>query len=183
MGKMEVGKMVRVGIAAIIIVLVAVWAVTSILHREYSGSNLSFNVGQGSVVVNNSSQEPLEARMRTGGRIASFRVESERLNLRETAKRFGSGRNIYYAVNLEIPPGQTEIVVTRGADVFFVADSSQSIQATVKPQGPDGGKGTMIFAGLVIAGALFYISRTFDHRWFGALRDRVPVLARPKQAM
>jgi hypothetical protein len=136
MGKMEVGKVIRAGVAIIIIVLVAFWAVTSIRHREYSGSNLSFNVGSGSVVVNNNSQETVEARMRTGGRIASFRVESERLNLRETATRFGSGRNIYYAVNLALPPGQTEIVITRGADVFFVADSGQSLQATVKPQGP-----------------------------------------------
>jgi hypothetical protein len=39
----------------------------------------------------------------------------------------------------------------------------------------------VIFAGLVIAGAFFYISRTFDHRWLAAFRARLPMVLRPKQ--
>lgn len=178
------GKVIRVAIAAIIIILVGYWAFTSIRHRQYAGSEISFKVGSGSVVINNPTQETIEARMRSGaGRIASFLVVNEELNLRQTATRLGKGRNIYYVVNLQIPPGQTEFVITRGSNVYFVSDSAQNISATVKPQGPGGGKGILIFSGLVIAGALFYISRTYDHRWLIPVQAKVPLLPRLKRAV
>lgn len=175
------GNKIRVIIAVAVIIGVAFWAINSVIQRSYSGTRLSFEVGSGSVVVTNRGQEPVPVEMRAEGRASTFRIESADLDLRETSKREGTGRDIYHAVSFELPPGQAQINVTRGSKVQFISNGTQRIDAVVTPMDASGVRWTLIFAGLVILAALYYISRTLEHRWIGALRSKLPAGAeRPK---
>lgn len=175
------GNKIRVIIAIAVIVGVAYWAISSVVQRNYSGTRLSFEVGSGSVVVTNRGQEPAPVEMRAEGRASTFRIESTDLDLRETSKREGTGRDIYHAVSFELPPGTAQINVTRGSNVQFISNGSQRIDAVVTPMDASGVRWILIVAGLVILGALYYISRIFEHRWIGTLRSKLPIGAgRPK---
>jgi hypothetical protein len=167
------GTKIRVITALVIIVGVAFWSFNLVRERSYSGSRLAFKVGSGSVVVTNRGQEPVPVEMRADGRTAIFRVESAELDLKESSKRQGSGRNVYHAVSFELPPGQAKIDVTRGSNVQFISSSNQRIDAVVTPMEASGVRQTLIFTGLIILASLYYISRTLQHRWIGALRRKL----------
>jgi hypothetical protein len=167
------GKKIRVIIALVVIVGVAFWSVNLVRARNYSGSKFTFNVGSGSVVVTNRGSDPIPVEMRSDGRTASFRIESADLGLREVSKSQSSGRNTYHAISFELPPGQAKIDVTRGSNVYFVSSSNQRINAVVTPMSAGSVRTTLIVAGLVILGALYYISRTLEHRWIGVVRSKL----------
>ena len=167
------GKKIRVIIALAVIVGMTYWAVNQVLVRSYSGSQIAFKVGNGAVVVTNQSQEPVPVEMRSEGRTASFRIESADFELRQTSKVQGSGRNAFHVVQFELPGGQAKIDVTRGSNVFFVSSSNQRIDAVVTPMSPDSVRTTLIFTGLIILAALYYISRTLQHRWIRALFNKL----------
>ena len=166
------GNKIRIVIALLVIVGISFWSINLVRERSYSGSKFGFKVGSGSVVVTNQGQEPIPVEMRSEGRTANFRVESADLDLKESSKRQTGGRTAYHTVSFELPPGQAKIDVTRGANVFFISASDQRISAVVTPMNPGSVRSTLIFTGLVILGALYYISRTLEHRWIGALRSR-----------
>lgn len=178
----NLGNKIRILIAAIVIVAALYWAYDSLRLRTYSGTQNAFEVGSGSVVVTNPGPESVPVVMRTVGRSATFRVESNDLNLRETARRQGSGRSSYYAVNFELPAGRHEISVTRGSNVYFISDSDQRLEAVVNPAGVSGPTNTLIFTAVVVLGGLFYISRTTGHRWVGMLRNRLGKQPTPSSA-
>lgn len=167
------GNKIRVIIALVVIIGVAFWAINSVLERSYSGTRLSFKVGSGSVLVTNQGQEAAPVEMRAEGRASTFRIESAELDLREASKRQGTGRDVYHAVAFELPPGQARINVTRGSNVQFVSSGSQRIEAVVTPKDAEGVRWTLGFASVVILAALYYISRTLEHRWIGALRSKL----------
>jgi hypothetical protein len=168
------GQRIRVIIALVIIVGLAFWAVNLVRERSYSGSKFAFNVGSGSVVVTNPGQEPIPVEMRSEGRTATFAIASPELGLKETSQRQGSGRTTYHAVSFELPPGEARIEVTRGSNVYFVSSSNQRIDATVTPMRADRARTTLIWMGVAILAALYYISRTLKHRWIGILRRKLP---------
>jgi hypothetical protein len=161
-----------VAVALLVIVGVVYWAVDGVRSRTYTGSNLSFAVGSGRVLVTNLGDAPVPVEMRTQAGTSLFRVESSELELRTSASRQGSGRDAYYAVNFELPPGQALIDVTRGSGVYFVAGPEARLQAVVWPREVEGVRWTLGFAGAVVLVALYYISRAFEHRWISHLRGR-----------
>lgn len=165
----------KIIVAVMLVAIVAViyWAVDMVRPRTYSGSNLSFAVGGGHVVVTNLGDAPVPVEMRTQDRASTFRVESTELGLKESASRQGSGREAYYAVSFELPPGQAMIDVTRGSGVYFVSGPDARLQAVVSPREAGGVRTILIFAGVVIVIALYYISRATEHRWIGTLRNKV----------
>lgn len=166
------GNKIRVIVALVIIVGVAYWTFGDLRQLSYRGSDLSFAVGGGSVVVTNLEAEPIPVEMRTSaGRTSSFRITSAELGLnRVTSKREGSGSSAYQTTSFELPPGQARIDVVSGSGVHFVSTGGR-IQAVVTPMSPGDVQMRLILAGLVILAALYYISRTLQHRWIGALRD------------
>jgi hypothetical protein len=93
--------------------------------------------------------------------------------LKERSAREGSGATIYHAIKFELPAGQAQIKVTRGSNVFFIAESKQSIQAVVTPLAESGARITIGFAIFVCVVALYYISSTLNHRWIGTLRSKL----------
>ncbi len=168
------GKKIRVIIAVLIMVGVMFWSFNLVRERSYSGSKMAFKVGSGSVLVTNRGQEPIPVEMRTDGRTSSFRIESAELGLKELSKRQSSGRNTYHAVTFDLPPGQARISVTRGSNVQFVSPSNQRIDAIVTPMSQGSIRTTLILAGLVVLGTLYYISRTLEHQWVNAVRSKLP---------
>ncbi|MAU01900.1 MAG: hypothetical protein CL608_32585 [Anaerolineaceae bacterium] len=168
------GKKIRMVLAVALVVFVSFWAFNQIRERSYSGSKIAFDVGNGSLVVNNRGQEAIPVEMRSVGRLATFRVESREINLAETSKRQTIGGTTYHVVAFELPPGQTAVEVVRGSDVQFVSNSSQRIDATVTPMNASSTRTTLIFSGIVVLGALYYLSRSVNHQWVGTVRAIIP---------
>jgi len=177
------GNKIRIVIALLVIVGVAFWSINLVRERSYSGSKFAFKVGSGSVVVNNQGQQPIPVEMRSEGRSSSFHIQSAELGLRETSKRQSIGRNTYHAVSFELPPGQAQISVTRGSNLYFVSGSAQRIDAIVTPMSAGSARTTLIVAGLIILGAIYYISNILEHRWIWLVRSKLSKLRqRPKGA-
>lgn len=168
------GKKIRMVLALALVVFVSFWAFNQIRERSYSGSKIAFDVGNGSLVVNNRGQEAIPVEMRSVGRMSTFRVESREINLAETSKRQTIGGTTYQVVAFELPPGQTAIEIVRGSNVMFVSSSSQRIDATVTPMNASSTRTTVIFSGIVALAALYYISRLVNHQWIGTVRTVIP---------
>jgi hypothetical protein len=171
------GNKIRIIIAALFMVGMAIWTVERVREHSYSGSKIAFNVGSGSVVVTNRGNAPIPVSMRADGRASSFRIDSTELNLRENSKRQSSGRGAYHVVEFDLAPGRAKIEVTRGSNVLFISGTSQRIDAVVTPMSQSSARGTLVFAGLVELGALYYISGRLQHRWIGVLRNKLPRIA------
>ena len=165
---------IRVLIGIVIIIAVAYWAFNAVRTRTYSGARLNVEVGDGQITVVNRGSEAVPVQMRTQGRTSTFRVESIELDLRESSSRMGAGREAYQGLAFDIPPGEATINVLRGNSVKFTALSNQPLEAVVNPKSPEGARGTLTFAGVVILGALYFISRTLEHRWLKQLISRIP---------
>lgn len=163
----------KVLLALALIVVAFFWAVDSVRPRSYSGSGLSFGIGSGPVMVTNPADEPVSVQL-AGTGTRSFSVTSTIEGLPETSTREGTGRNTTQLLDFTLPPGTSEFTVARGTNVNFVADADTNLEATVQPQGADEARTTLIIAAVVILGALFYISRTNDHRWINVLRQKSP---------
>jgi hypothetical protein len=177
---MKVKIILRMLIALVVIAGVAFWAFDSVRERNYSGSALSFPVGSGSVVITNSAQEPVSAGLSTAGSRGAFAVvinDNSGLSTRST--REGSGNNTRNVVALELQPGTTDLRVTHGAGgsgvVTVTIDANHTMTAVVSPQSILEARATLALAAVVILGTLYYISRTYKHRWIGWLRQRSPV--------
>lgn len=167
------GKIIRMILAVAVIILTAAWSFNSVRQRNYSGSKFFFEIGNGYAVVTNPGQEAIPVEMRSQGRASTFAIQSTELSLRENARRTGSGRNAYYAVKFDLPPGQAKIDVTRGSNVIFLSGSDQRIQATVTPLEQGSVRLNIGFATVVILAALYYISKLQDHQWVRAVSNKI----------
>jgi hypothetical protein len=173
---------IQVAIAVLIMLGAAFWGYTTVRSYEYGGSSIMFPVGGGHAIVTNTGDAPIPIEMRSGERIASFRVASPELGLSQTSKRQGTGRDAYHAVYFDLPPGQARIEVVSGSDVRFISRSDTRITATVTPVSASTVRWVLILSGGVILWALYYSSRVTGHRWIGALRGkRAGGTLQPKQ--
>jgi hypothetical protein len=163
---------IQVIVAALIIIGAGYWGYVSTRSYHYSGSNIMFPVGGGHAVVRNTSDQPLEIEMRSGERVASFRISSPELGLSQASKRQGTGREAFHNVIFDIPPGQTRVEVISGSDVRMIARGDTRIEATVVPISANSVRWILILSGGVIVWALYYMSSATGHRWIGALRGK-----------
>jgi hypothetical protein len=164
-------KIVKVVIALAIIVGVAYWAFDSVRERAYAGSQVEFAVGSGNTVtIVNSGEEavPLVVTSRS-----TFGMTSSNPDLVGSPVREGTGRDVVYRHETELPAGSADFRITRGSDITFSIDNAGSVNAVVTPLSPDSARTTLIFAGVVMLAALFYISNTFQHRWIKAIRQKL----------
>ena len=156
-------------IALAVIAVALFWAVDSVRSRSYSGSNLNFGIGTGSVMVTNPSDAPIPVRL-VGTGTRAFAVSSTIEGVEGSSTRQGTGRNITQLFEFALPPGSSEITVVRGTNVNFVTGADTSLEATVQPQNTTEARTILIIAAVVIGGALFYFSHINGHRWIGPLR-------------
>lgn len=161
-------KIVKIVIALLIIAGTAYWAFDSVNTRSYAGSGIEFTVGNGSSVsISHEATEPVLLDITAS---SSFAVTSSESDLSGSGTREGSGRNVVYRHQVELPAGTTDFRVTRGSNVTFAVDGAA--EATVVPMQGDAARTTLIVAALVIIAALFYISRTLEHRWIKAIMPK-----------
>jgi hypothetical protein len=59
---------IQIAIAILVIIGAAYWGYNTSRSYHISGNNIMFTVGSGHAVVQNTSSEPLEIEMRSGGR-------------------------------------------------------------------------------------------------------------------
>lgn len=172
----NIGTFIRIGVAFAIIIGVIFWATNTIRPRTYSGTEMMFAVGGGTVQVTNPSEQATTVQLiGTGSR--TFRVTSTVEGLSGSSTREGSTRT--HIFEFDLMPGINEFTVSGGNDVNFVGGAGAELQATVNPIRSESQRTILIVAGLVILGALYYASSATQHRWFNTLR-RKPAVVTPE---
>ncbi|MBK8139203.1 MAG: hypothetical protein IPK52_25865 [Chloroflexi bacterium] len=166
----------KVAAAALVIIAAGVWWVSSNRSNTFSTANLSFTVGGGTVTVTNPSDEPVAvALVGTGSR--SFTLKSTIDGASGNSTREGSGTTATQTYLFDLPAGVNEFSVDRGTNVQFVTTTDTVLSATVNPMNSEAQRLTLIVAGALILGALYFMSSTTGHQWFNTLRGKPAVLA------
>lgn len=161
----------KVLLAFVVLVGFTFWGVNSLRARSYSGTDLNFGVGSGPFTVTNPSDEALVAQL-LGSGPGTFTVSSTNDQVSGKSTRQGSGRNTTQLFEFELPPGISELTVTRGTGITFVANVDTPLEVTVQALNADDSLTTLVVAAIAILGSLFYLSRSNDHRWMSASRRR-----------
>ncbi|MBX3013560.1 MAG: hypothetical protein KF832_18715 [Caldilineaceae bacterium] len=164
---------IQIAVAVLVIVGMVYWAFTSARSYTYRGSNIMFPIGSGHVIAKNTGSEAIPIEMRADGRTTIFRVASTELGLAESARRQGTGRDAFYAVYFELPPGDARIDVTRGSGVQMIARGETPIEALVTPMAANSIRWILITASVVSLWALYYISGVTQHQWLASLRNKL----------
>lgn len=167
---------VKVVIAAVLIVAAAYWAISSLGSTAYSGTNLNFGVGAGTVTVTNPSDEAIPVNL-VGSGTRSFAVVSSVNGIAGTSTREGNGSTASQTFAFDLPPGVMDFTVDRGNNVQFVAATDTRLEASSNVMTSDSVRSTWIVAILVILGALYYMSNATGHRWLSMLRGKQQELA------
>ena len=116
----------KVLVALALMVGVIAWTVNSIRSTSYSGANLSFSTGTGTVTMTNPSSESIPVRL-TAASNRFFSVSSTIDGVPRSSTR-GDGASL---IEFELPPGVSEFTVVRGSDVTFTAETDTNLEATV----------------------------------------------------
>jgi hypothetical protein len=170
---MNMGKVL---LAFVIAIGAIFWAFNSTRSQSYSGENLNFEVGGGTVSVTNSADQPIAVQL-VGAGSRSFRVSTTIDGVSGSSERQTGDSGVSHLFEFELPPGTSEFTIANGSDVSFVAESDSNLQATVHPQTSGSRQTTMIIALVVILGAFYYASNATGHQWINMLRGKVPVAA------
>ncbi len=160
----------KIFIALVLIVGTLFWAVSSLRPLSYSGTDLKLDVGAGAVTVTNPSEVLVPVQLISPG-VRVFAVTSSIAGMAGSSITQGTGNDRAQVFDLALPFGTSEFTVTRGTNVSLVANAGTNLQVTVQPVLASDAQATVIIAAIVILGALFYISKTTDHRW-------IPILGR-----
>jgi hypothetical protein len=168
-------KTFKITFALIIVIGSLFWAGSSLQTQFYSGSNLNFVIGQGTVSVTNPSNQSVPAQLlATGSR--SFTVSSSITDIPTSSTKLGTGRDTTQTLDFELLPGVSEFTVVRGTsttpDVTFVANSAIGLEANAQPLNASDSRATLFLEVVIILGALFYISNITEHRWINVLRGK-----------
>ena len=160
----------KIFIALVLIVVTPFWAVNSVRSHSYSGADLKVEVAAGAVTVTNPSELPVPVQLVSPG-VRVFAVTSSIAGVAGSSITQGIGNDRAQVFDITLPFGTSEFTVTRGINVSLVANSGTNLQVTVDPILASDARITEIIAAVVILGALFYISKTTNHRW-------IPILGR-----
>jgi len=162
----------KVVLAFVVIIGVIFWAVDSVRSRSYSGTDLSFGTGGGTITITNLSDDAAAAQFISSGS-RTFRVSSSIEEVSGASTRVGTGSTRTYQFDFELPSGTSDFTISGGSDVRFMADTDAELQATVNPMSSESRRTTLIAAVVVVFGALFYASNATGHQWISSLRHKV----------
>jgi hypothetical protein len=163
-------------LASVILLVAVLWMVDSLRTRTYSGTDLNFGIGSGSVTIENTSESPVNVQL-VGTGLRSFTVSNRVVELSGSSVREGTGSSSRQVFAFALPIGITEFMVSRGSNVHFMSSSSSNLQATVTPLDEGAARTTMIVSLLVVVGALFFMSQSTGHRLVRTVRRTQPVVA------
>jgi len=165
-------RYLKVFVALVVIVGALFWAVDSVRIRTYSGTDLNFGVGQGTVTATNPQDMPVAAQLVSPG-TRTFTVSTTIAGAKGSSTTQGSGASAKQVFELMLPAGVSQITATRGTNVSFVTTATTRLDVRAQPLSNTDTRTTILIAGLVILGALYYISRSTSHRWLVSLRPRI----------
>jgi|GEM_PF-2306667 hypothetical protein len=168
----KVKDTLRVVVALAVIVAAAYWAINSARSDTYGGTELEFTMGGGQVIVNNMSDEPVLANLEARGSSSAFTVTSSNADLSVRSTREGTGVNAVNKAQIELPPGESDLRLTRGNNVTFTAQSEDRLEAKVARVSSGTLRLILVVSLVLILGALYFISATFGHPWKAWLRNR-----------
>lgn len=160
----------KVFIALVLIVGALFWAISSLRPLSYSGTDLNVEIAAGSVTVTNPSDLPVPVQLVSPG-VHVFTVTSSIAGVSGSSITQGIGNDRAQVFDIALPFGVSQFTVARGTNVSLVANAGTRLEVTVQPLLENDARVTLIVAAVVILGALFYISKTTDHRW-------IPILGR-----
>ncbi len=169
-----INKALRILIPLAVIVGAVYWGYTSTRSETYSGSELSFEMGGGDTVINNPSENPVVAQLTTTGARGNFTVASDALDTTISSTREGTGTNTVNSVEIELPPGSTDLRLTRGSNVALTISSETPLEATVSPVSTSRARTIYVIVAVLIVGSLYFISSAFEHRWINRFRKKLP---------
>jgi hypothetical protein len=172
-------KLAKILFASLLIIFVIFGAINLILPKTFSGENLSFAIGHGTVTMTNPSSEPIAVQI-LGTGTGRVRLTSPTQGIADTSEIQGSGRTASQLIEFMLPAGQTDFITDGGNNVSFSASTPTVLSATVQMLSQIEIQGVIFISGLIVLGALFYISRSTNHRWLSMIRGQaapVPVVA------
>ncbi|MBZ0296213.1 MAG: hypothetical protein K8L99_26880 [Anaerolineae bacterium] len=161
----------KVLVALLILAGAVIWSVDSIRARGYGGSDLNVGVGNGLVTVTNPSDEAIPVQL-VGERAGTFTVSSSIEGVSGRSVTQGNGRNATQLLEFALPPGASQFTVVRGADIHFVTIADTPLEVAVQPLNAEDTRNTLLIAGIVILGSLFYLSSLNGHRWISPSRRK-----------
>lgn len=167
--------------AAVVIVGVIVWGVTTLRSASYSGTDLSINVGSGPFTVTNSADSSFPVEL-VGSGTRSFTVSSSVEGVSGSSTRAGNGSSAVQTFAFDLPPGISEYRVERGTEVRFVSEGAPSLDVTVQPMTAANAQTTLLIIAAIVIAALYYMSRATGHHWMSMFRREaapVPVEVAP----
>ena len=156
----------KVLVALALMVGAIVWTANSIRSTSYSGANLNFSAGTGTVTMTNPSSESIPVRLSNASN-RSFSVSSTIDGVPRSSTR-GADASL---IEFELPPGVSEFTIVRGSGVNFIADTDTNLEATV--HAANTGTKIKVLAGIIVV-ILFFISYTTEHRWLYKLLGKEP---------
>jgi len=170
------GTTLKIAAAAVVIVGILFWGLTSIGSKSFSGANLNFGANAGPITVTNPSDSPVDVQMvGTGSR--GFSVVSAVEGLAGTSAKQGTGTTTTQLLEFKLPAGTSEFTVVKGTDVKFVTTSPTVLQAIVAPMTSDSVRSTLLFTLAVVVISLFFMSYVTDHAWINMIRGKAAVPA------
>ncbi len=161
----------KVILSLVVIFGVFAWAVDSARARPYSGTDLNLAVGQGTVTVTNPQAVPVDVQLVSAG-TRPFTVASSIDGVSGSSTSQDTGNKASQLFAFAVPAGASDFTVTRGTNVSFVSTAPTKLDVYVLPLTESDTRTTIIVAAVVILGALYYISRTTNHRWISYLRGK-----------
>lgn len=108
----------KVLVALVLMVGAIAWTANSIRSTSYSGANLNFSAGTGTVMMTNPSSESIPVRLSSASN-RFFSVSSTIDGVPRSSTR-GAGASL---IEFELPPGVSEFTIVRGSGVNFIADT------------------------------------------------------------
>lgn len=159
----------KVVVVLVVLFGTIIWGITSLSPLSYSGTNVEFSTGNGSVWVTNPSDKSLPVEI-VGTGTRSFTFSNITLDTSSSSIREGTGRAATQSFVFSLPPGSSEFTIVGGNNVNFLSNSDTRLEASVSPVTADEFRDQLILIAVIILGLLFFLSSMNDHRWISASR-------------
>jgi hypothetical protein len=161
----------KIAIAVVVIIVTAFWTFDSVRTRSYSGTQLSFGVGGGSITVSNPSSDPVDVQLSSTG-TRNFSMTSKTQGLTGSSSSQNTDNGVIQLIKFQVPSGTSEFTISRGNNVTLTTPADTDLAVAVSPLSSGEASTTLLAAVVIIGLALFYLSRTTHHSWLQRFRSK-----------
>ena len=169
----------KIGIAAMVIIVTIILATSVVRPTTYSGLGLNFPVSNGAVTITNASKDALPVQL-TGSGYGSFIVTSKADGVGGSSIKQTTDSTTSQLWQFNQPSGVTTFIVAKGSNLKYSAGADARLQASVLPMTDDDTRNVGLLAIVVILVCAYYISAQTNHAFARKLLHRelpVPVVA------